>query len=193
MLDWKRTHSYLAVVAVAASLGACGGQGVCPSGQVGTPPNCQPIVPPTTLPPCTQTVVESSAGPAKSRTLYFHDFSVPDNGRLDITMDWTNPASPIGIYLVPANTCSLAEFNARSCTFLVSSEPSSVKPRKISVPNFNAGNYRWIIGNFSTNDESISYQFVLSKGSCPALAGALPSVSAQGAGVFPALMRAEWR
>jgi hypothetical protein len=138
-------------------------------------------------------VVESGSEAAKARTLYYFDFSVPDSGRLDITMDWTNPASPIGIYLVPANTCTLAEFNTRSCNFLVSSEPSSVKPRKISVPNFNAGNYRWIIANFSTNDESISYQFVLSKGSCPALAGAVPSVSGRGAGLFPTLMHAEGR
>ena len=202
MLDWKRCCSYLAVAAVAASLGACGGPGTCPAGQTGTPPNCMAIVcpagqtgtPPNCVPICTQTVVESGSEAAKARTLYFFDFSVPDSGRLDVTMDWTNPASRVGIYLVPANTCTLAEFNARSCNFLVRSEPSSVKPRKVSVANFNAGNYRWLLGNFGDTDESISYQFVLSKGSCAPLAGAAPpSVSAQGAEALPAFARAESR
>lgn len=190
MRDWKRFRSYLAAAAVAASLSACDGNGVttpqvCPAGTTGTPPNCT-----ATPPPCTQTVVESGGEAAAARTLYYFDFSVPDSGRLDITMDWTNPASLIGLYLVPVNTCALAEFNARSCNFLVRSE-TTVKPRKISVANFNAGNYRWIIGNFSDSAESISYQFVLSKGSCPALTGGPPSVSARGAEALPAITRAE--
>ncbi len=193
MLDWKRCRSYLAAAAVAASLSACGHTNppppeVCPAGTTGTFPNC------TAIQTCTQTTVESGAGPAKASTLYHFDFSVPDSGRLDITMDWTNVANHVGIYLVPVNTCTLDEFNARSCNFLVRSEPSTVKPRKISVPNFSAGNYRWLIGNFSSNDESISYQFVLSKGSCAALTvSAPPSVSAHGSDVFPALTRSESR
>jgi hypothetical protein len=187
MLDWKRSLSYVAVAAVAASLGACKGPTnpqLCPAGTTGTPPNCTP-----TPPPCTTTVVEAGSGPAVAHTLYFFDFPVPDSGRLDVTMDWTNPASRVGIYLVPANTCDLDTFNARSCTFLVRSEPSSVKPRKISVPNFSAGNYRWLMGTFSDTDESISYQFVLAKGSCAALTVA-PSVSAEGMSVLPAFTRA---
>jgi hypothetical protein len=191
MLDWRRSRSYLAATAAAALLGACGGSngpGKCPDGTTGVPPNCMSIQ--VSPPPCTQTTVESGAGPVKPSTLYHFDFSVPDSGRLDITLDWTTPANAFGIYLVPVNTCTLAEFNARSCDFLVRSE-STMKPRKISVANFNAGNYRWLIANFSNNDESISYQFVLSKGSCPALAGAAPSVSARDAEAFPALTRAE--
>jgi hypothetical protein len=187
MLDWKRYGSYLAAAVAAASLGSCGPHkpdDVCPAGTTGTPPNC--VTPP---PPCTKTVVESGSGPAVAHSLYFFDFSVPDSGRLDVTVDWTNPASRVGIYLVPANTCDLDAFNARSCTFFVRSEPSSVKPRKISVTNFNAGNYRWLIGTFSDTDESISYEFVLAKGTCPALTLA-PSVSAQGASGLPALARA---
>ncbi len=187
MLDWKRSRSYLAAAALAASLGACGsdGPGTCPAGTTGVPPNCT-VIP--TPPICTQTTVESDAGPVEGDTLYFFDFSVPDSGRLDITLDWTNPASAFGVFVVPANTCTLDEFNTRSCTFFVRSEfATTPKPRKISVPNFSAGNYRWLIGTPSENAESISYQFVLSKGACAALSGAQPSVSAQGAGVFPVL------
>jgi hypothetical protein len=201
MLDWKRCCSYLAAAAVAVSLGGCGsGPGTCPVGQTGTPPNCIAVLcpagqvgtPPNCTTPCTQTVVESGSGPAKSKTLYYFDFSVPDSGRLDITVDWTSPSSTVGVFVVPANTCTVDEFNARSCNFLVRSEFSTVKPRKISTPNFAAGNYRWLIGVSSSNDESISYQFVLSKGSCPALTvGAPPSVSARGGEAFTALTRAE--
>ena len=101
--------------------------------------------------------------------LGYNDFSVPELGRLDITVDWTNASSHIGVYVVPVNTCTLDEFNARSCNFLVRSEPSNVKPRKISTPSFAAGNYRWLIASDSV--ESISLQIVLSKGSCAALTG----------------------
>ena len=194
MLDWKRSRSYLAAAALAASLGGCGNgpTETCPGGTTGTPPNCEPIV---VVEPCTQTTVESDAGPIEGDTLYFNDFSVPDSGRLDITLDWTSPASAFGIFLVPVNTCStLDEFNARSCNFLVRSEfATTPKPRKISVANFAAGNYRWLLGTTSDNSESVSYQFVLSKGSCAPLTGSQPSVSAQGAGVFHALTRAKSR
>ena len=189
MLDWRRYGSYLAAAVAAASLGSCGGTNdpdpLCPSGTTGTPPNCTAI-----QPPCTQSVVEAGSGPAAAHTLYFFDFSVPDSGRLDATMDWTNAASRVGLYLVPANTCDLDAFNARNCNFLIRSEPSSVKPRKISVNNFSAGNYRWLIGTFSDTDESVSYQFVLSKGSCAPLTVTPPSVSAEGSKALPALTRA---
>jgi hypothetical protein len=135
------------------------------------------------VPQCTQTVILSDGGPTNARTLYSDDFSVPDSGRFDMTVDWTNASSAIGVYLTPANTCDLAEFNARTCNFIVRSEPSAQKPRKISTPNFAAGNYRWLIANFSTTDESVSFQFVLSKGtSCPALTGGAPSAHASDEG-----------
>ena len=83
----------------------------------------------------------------------------------------------IGVYLVPANTCYLAEFNARACDFVVRSEPALTKPRKISTPNVAAGNYRWIVSNFNDDtDELFSYQIVLSKGTgCPPLTGGTPA------------------
>ena len=192
MLNRKRSCSYLAASALAASLSACGDgpTQTCPPGTTGSPPNCQPIV---RVEPCTQTVVSTDAGSAKSRTLYRGDFSVPDSGRLDITVDYTNASSLVGVYLVPANTCTLEEFNARTCNFLVRSEPPGPKPRKISLPNFTAGNYRWLVGVFSEADESVSQQFVLSKGPCPALTAGPPSASARPAEVPPTATQAESR
>jgi hypothetical protein len=192
MSNWKRSCSYLAACALAASLSACGDgpTETCPPGTTGSPPNCQPIV---RVEPCIQTVVSTDQGTANSRTLYHGDFSVPDNGRLDITVDYTNTSSLVGVYLTPANTCTIEEFNARTCNFLARSEPPGPKPRKISLPNFTAGNYRWLVGIFSDSNESVSQQFVLAKGSCPALTGAPPSTSARPAEAQMTVTRSESR
>ena len=180
----RRTLALAAGLAFALTLGACGGSSGSDCNKNPTGPGCPP--PPTTLPACTQSVVSSGTGTLEARTLRFDQFSVPDTGRLDITVDWTFASSRIGVFLVPANTCNTVdEFNARSCNFLVRSEPSTVKPRKISTPNFAAGNYKWIFGNFSTSDESVSFQIVLSKGSCAALTGGEPTAFSAGDGLSP--------
>ena len=177
----QRIWSLCAAMAMVVAFAACPSgssddddDDVCPPGTTGTFPNC------TVVQACTQSVVMQDGWAVKSRTLHYEDFSVPDTGRLDITVDWTVAANPIGVYLVPANTCTLAEFNARTCNFLVRSEPSSQKPRKISTPNFAAGNYRWMVGTFGETDESLSFQLVLSKGSCAPLTGTPPGASSVG-------------
>ena len=148
------------VFGLLAGLTACGG-GDTPGGP--TPPTPTPT-------PCTQSTLDSDAESIDAKTLIYFDFSVPNNGRLDTTLDWTFTTSQMGFYVVPANTCSLAEFNARSCTFLVRSEASTTKPKKVSTPNFAAGNYRWIVGNFASVTESYSLQVVLANGGCAAMA-----------------------
>ncbi len=162
------------VVIGLAGCGGDGGPGQCPPGQVGVPPNCMP--PP---PVCTQSTIYSDSGPVDAGTLLFFDFPVLEAGRLDMTLDWTHASSPMGLYLVPAGTCTLNEFNARTCNFLVRSEPPGPKPRRVSAQNLAAGNYRWMVGNFSDVKESAALQIVLSKGQCAPLAGAQPSESAQ--------------
>lgn len=95
---------------------------------------------------------------------------------------------------VVANTCTVAEFNARSCDFKLRSEPSTQKPRKVATPNFPAGNYRWLIGTYGETDESMSYQFVLSKGDgCPALAGVAPQAASRDSGEASEFERQEAR
>jgi hypothetical protein len=174
----------LTAAALALIIGACGGDGPCPAGQTGTPPNCQVVCPAGTLPPdcrvdCTTTNVYQESGGIPASTVVYDDFSVPDTGRLDVTLDWTVASSPIGFYLVAANTCTtIEEFNARSCNFLVRSEPSATKPRKISTPNFSAGNYRWLVANYASEQESVSFQIVLQKGTgCAPLMGGTPSAA----------------
>jgi hypothetical protein len=182
MLAGRRVGSWLGGTVVAASLAACGGASG-PTGIVATPS--------PTPTPCSQVTIIQEPAAVPGRTLVYEDFSVPENGRLDVTMDWTFPASPIGFYLVPANTCTLDEFNARSCNFLIRSETTS-KPRKISTPGFSAGNYRWLVGNFSEDQESVSLLIVLAKGGCPALGGP-PAASGLTDRAWPSLERAQPR
>ena len=89
---------------------------VCPAGQVGTPPNCST--------PCTQSAVYNNSGAVPSLVLIFDDFPVTESGRLDLTLEWTNASSQMGLYLVPAGTCTLDQFNQRTCNFLVRSDPA---------------------------------------------------------------------
>lgn len=196
---WKRLGARLAAIALAGALAGCGGGtddlGTCTPPQVGSPPNCQ--CPSGTRPDgatcvadCTTTNILQESGGIPSSTLLYEDFSVPDSGRLDVTLDWTVPSSLVGFYIVPANTCTLAEFNARTCNFVVRSEPVTTKPRKISTPNFAAGNYRWLVANYASQQESVSFQVVLQKGTgCAPLAGGAPSAAARDGSTLPDVER----
>jgi len=167
---WQAGWCLLAAGSVALGLSACGG-----SDGGGTP-----MTPTPTPTPCTQEVLFQENGPIPSLGAVFEDFSVPRPGRLDVTMDWTNNDSPVGFFLVPANTCgTIEEFNARTCDFVIRSEPSTQKPRLISMSDFTQGNYRWIIANYAEEQESVALEIVLSEGSCPALAGGGPGASAR--------------
>jgi hypothetical protein len=126
----------------------------------------------TTLPPCTQTVLFQGSGAVPSGFLVSQNFSVGTAGRLDVVVDWTFASSRVGVYVVvPAGQCTLDQFNARSCNFLLRSEPGT-KPRKVSVPSIAPGNYALLIGNFATQDESVATQVILSSSTCPSFASA---------------------
>jgi hypothetical protein len=104
------------------------------------------------------------------------DFTVPSSAdtRLDVAADWSSSSSLIGVYVV-SGACTLDAFNARTCTFLLRSEPTSVKPRVLSAPNVAAGTYTLVVADFTTFDESIAVQVVLSNASCAAVTTAPPT------------------
>jgi hypothetical protein len=133
----------------------------------------------TTLPPCTQTVLFQGSGSVPPSFLDAEPFTVTTAGRLDVILDWTFASSPVGAYVVPAGQCNLTQFNNRSCTFILQSEPGG-KPKKVSVPSIAPGNYNLLIGNFASQDESVTTQVILSSTTCPPLALALPRADAAG-------------
>ena len=160
---WRGWH-LVAAAALALTAGACGGDGpteTCPAGTTGSPPNCRDITP-----PCAQSQLFQTPVMVPARWLIYEDFSVTQDGRLDVTLDWTNPENVMGFYLVPVGTCTLEEFNERTCEFLIRGEPAGQKPRRL-LAQVNAGNYRWMVGNPQDVDESASLQIVLSTGDCP--------------------------
>ena len=140
---------------------ACGGNQV-------TSPGSSP--PPPTMAPCTQVTVFQGGAAFPPSTLDTESFSTSTTGRLDVTLDWTFPDSRFGVYVVQG-ACNLQQFNARSCNFLLRSD-TGPKPRRVSAPNVAAGSYSLLIGNFGSQNESVSTQVVLSSSTCPPLAAA---------------------
>jgi hypothetical protein len=149
-------------VSLAVLLEACGGGGssTSPSAVVTAP----------TPAPCTQTLIFEGGGSVPAATLVYQDLSVPAAGRLDVIVDWTFNDSQIGVY-VSRSLCTVEQFNAGSCPFLIRSE-TTAKPRKVSASNVTAGTYYLYVGNFSrTRDESASTQVFLKSETCPPITG----------------------
>jgi hypothetical protein len=73
----------------------------------------------------------------------------------------------VGVY-VAQGACSLDQFNARACNFVIRVEPGP-KPARGSA-QVQAGTYMAMLANFGTRDDSGTVQIVLSTGSCPAAA-----------------------
>jgi hypothetical protein len=124
----------------------------------------------TTLPPCTQTTALQGTLSLPPLTIDEETITTGATARVDVTVDWTFPASTIGVYVVQGG-CTLDQFNARSCNFLIRSE-SGVKPRKVSASNVAAGTYSLLIANFASQDESLSLLVVQSSPGCPAITSA---------------------
>ena len=85
--------------------------------------------------------------------------------------------SPMGVYVVQGS-CNLDQFNARTCNFLIRSDPPGPKPRKVSASNVGPGTYGLLIANFAAVDESASTQVFLSSAGCPPLSASTPSSAA---------------
>jgi hypothetical protein len=88
---------------------------------------------------------------------------------MDLNLDWTLASNPIGLYVVQG-ACSLDQFNARSCNFLLRLDPGA-KPLKGSLP-VQVGNYTVLLANYGTREDSGALQVVLSTGNCPAATSA---------------------
>jgi hypothetical protein len=167
MVSPRRRSPWFAA-ALCTVLGACGGG----SGTTPTP------LPSNTPQPCTQSVLLQVQGGVSPVSVGAAPFTITVPGRVDVTVDWTLASSSIGVYIVQvAVGCDLEQLSAQACNFVLASPPSAVKPRKVSVPA-SAGPYQLLVANFSSNQESVTGQVVLSLGTCPAF-GASPATVIQ--------------
>jgi hypothetical protein len=147
------------IVTLAILLPSCGG---------GSTPT-----PPTTQPPCIQSVIVSANGLVTAGELFGLPFSVVGTGRLDVIADWTSPASTVGVY-VAQRPCAAAAFNARTCSFLIRSD-SGAKPRKVSAASVTPGDYILLLT--ATQNESAAAQVILSSPTCAPLASGTAGAS----------------
>ena len=119
--------------------------------------------------PCVQSTLFQGQGEIPPSTLLSLDVAVPTAGRLDLLADWTFATNNVGLYLVQG-TCTLAQFNARTCNFLGRFE-TTVKPKRGSV-NVTPGTFTVLLANFGSQQDAGVVQVILSSATCPAVAAA---------------------
>jgi hypothetical protein len=126
-------------------------------------------LPPTPAPPVVRSVISQGSFTNLSPNSGVNFLlTTTATGVLDATVDWTFAASQIDIYVLKAGTCSVTQYNARQCQFIVSSETPTPKPRVITTASLAPGAYELLIINFGTNVEAVSYQAGLTTGGASA-------------------------
>jgi hypothetical protein len=150
----SRCVQLLSCALVVALLTGCGGGSTTPTT-------------PSTATPCVQTTLLQGSASLPAYTADVESVTTTATGRLDVTFDWTSPASTM-LFAVAQDPCSFDQLQAGSCKVLLNSS-SPPKPLKGSVQSAAAGTYVLFFGNTTAAVESMSAQVVLSTGSCPAV------------------------
>ena len=134
-------------------------------GSSSTTPTSVPAPTPTPAPVSTVVAEGSRGGLGASVLINAPPFTTTATGTLDVTVDWTFASNDVDIYLTQGTVpCTVADFNAGQCSFVVFSESFTAKPERLSAPNASAGPYTLYIGNRGPTEESVSYQVVLTTG-----------------------------
>jgi hypothetical protein len=150
----SRCVQLLSCALVVALLTGCGGGSTTPTT-------------PSTATPCVQTTLLQGSASLPAHTADMESVTTTATGRLDVTLDWTSPASTM-LFAVAQDPCSFDQLQAGTCKVLLNSS-SPPKPLKGSVQSAAAGTYVLFFGNTTSAVESMSAQVVLSTGSCPAV------------------------
>jgi hypothetical protein len=147
-----------ALAILAASMIACGYQ-----------PLTIPATPPPPPPPF---VVAQGTGALEAGFLaQVTPFRTPLPGRLDATVDWTFATNDVDAIIV-SGECSLEQFDAGRCPVLAVAAGTTAKPERLTVPAAAPGTYTLFIGNEGPEDESLSFQVVLTPSAATAAAAA---------------------
>jgi hypothetical protein len=169
----------LAVVAVSLGLVSCGDGGT-------TPPT--PVPTPTPAPVRTVVAQGSFAIEAPDEELSYYRsrlIKTTATGTLETTVNWTYPTNAVWMYLTEGD-CTDDQFDnldcpggpTCECRFIVLSETETPKPRVLTVSNASAGTRTLIVWNLGPQEESCSFQAVLTT----SVAGSSPT-GPQGAAV----------
>jgi hypothetical protein len=158
-------------LALALTLGACGGSDEttnCNTNPTG--PGCPPPPPPTPPPPI---VVAEGGGPIEFDAVARVPFDLSRAGALNGTVEWTFPTNSI-LVIVTRGACTFDQFFALECTIASLSQGTTPKPRTFSLAGQTAGPFTLFIGNLGPADESVRYQLVLNPSATSAAAAQEP-------------------
>src|SRR5262245_22158076 len=113
--------------------------------------------------PCEQTVF-SAQSRIPADTYAVQTITMPQTGRLDVTLDWVVTTNIVSLTLAQA-PCSVADFHADKCNLLLNLFPPP-KPLTGSTFWINAGTYDLLLGNFSPTEEVASTRVVFKTTGC---------------------------
>ena len=97
-------------------------------------------------------------------TYLVQSITMPQTGRLDVTVDWVLPTNIVSLTLAQA-PCSSVQFQEDKCNVLLNLFPPP-KPLVGSTYWLNAGNYDLLLGNFSPIEEIASTNVVFKTTGC---------------------------
>jgi hypothetical protein len=99
-----------------------------------------------------------------ANTYFVQSITLPETGRLDVTMDWVLTTNIVSLALAQA-PCSSVQFLENKCNVLLNLFPPP-KPLVGSTYWLNGGNYDLVLGNFSPVEETASTNVVFKTTGC---------------------------
>jgi len=146
----------LCVALLLGGLAACGGN----------TPVTSTSPPPTPTPAPVTRQIHDDAFAVPSDSVVSDTFATTSSGTLEVTVDWTFASNDVDIFIARGNEpCTLETFNNRSCGISATEESTTLKPEKLTIPNFAAGSYTLYVANFGARDESVACHIVLTTAS----------------------------
>jgi hypothetical protein len=160
MNETPTSQALAGVVALALMLGGCAGS-KCPT----SPATADCPAPPPLWPYGKTLIAEGRLAGLAPSMLVSIPFRLPTLGLLDATVDWTLTTDNVDVYIAN-ESCTVEQFNKGyngTCRFFAYSESTSAKPELVGADQI-AGNCTILFRNRGPDEESVSYQIVLTIG-----------------------------